>query len=236
MVITPLIRAETWLGAAGWASGSQTCKRHKAGLGAGADEDQDQDQARQGLTGGPDVGKGIAAGGAGKQAEGEQQRERAEARHDDVDVAGAAVVGSRWCAITSAQDDERHELPGEQEGEGVVGEDDKVHGGEEHGVEGQDAAGRLLVRAVADGEQAGAGGAQIGDDEKEGAERVHAEMRADPRQADGQVQGRRGARSVQELHAGNGHRHEADGEADEIDEAAANACRLDGNGEHGGAE
>ena len=25
LVITPLIRAETWLGAAGWASGSQTC-------------------------------------------------------------------------------------------------------------------------------------------------------------------------------------------------------------------
>ena len=25
LVITPLISAETWLGAAGWASGSQTC-------------------------------------------------------------------------------------------------------------------------------------------------------------------------------------------------------------------
>jgi hypothetical protein len=116
----------------------------KACLGAGTDEDKDEDKARQGLSGGPDVGKCIAAGGAGKQARGQ-----------------------------------------DKEAEGVVGQDDKVHGGEVYGVEGQDASWSLLVRAVADGEQAGAGGAQIGEDEKESAERVHAEPRADPRQADG---------------------------------------------------
>ena len=72
------------------------------------------------------------------------------------------------------------------------------------------------MRAVADGEQAGAGAAQIGDEEKEGAERVHAEMRADPRQADGQMQGRHSGRSLQQLHAGGAHDGKTGGEADRV--------------------
>jgi hypothetical protein len=37
------------------------------------------------------------------------------------------------------------------------------------------------MAAVADGEQAGAGAAQIDDRKKERGERIHAKMRADPR-------------------------------------------------------
>jgi len=35
--------------------------------------------------------KGVRAFGSGEQTEGKQQRERAEARHDDIDVACAQI-------------------------------------------------------------------------------------------------------------------------------------------------
>ena len=38
------------------------------------------------------LSEGVAAVGTGQQAEGEQQREGAEARHDDIDVAGAQIL------------------------------------------------------------------------------------------------------------------------------------------------
>ena len=83
---------------------------------------------------------------------------------------------------------QRHELPGDEEGEGVVGQHDEVHAGEKRRIERQHAAGRLLVLAIADGEQAGGGAAEIHDDEKERGERIDAKMCADPRQAEGQAQ------------------------------------------------
>ena len=55
------------------------------------------------------------------------------------------------------------------------------------GIERQHPAGRRLVPAIADGEQAGAGAAEIHDHQKECGERVHAKMRAGPRQPDRQA-------------------------------------------------
>ena len=49
---------------------------------------------------------------------------------------------------------QRHELPGDEEGEGVVGQHDEVHAGEERRIEWQHAPRRFLVLAIADGEQA----------------------------------------------------------------------------------
>ena len=73
-------------------------QRHEAGLRAGAE--QRQAPAPAPASAGDGVrgahgGEGVAAVGPGEQAEGEQQRERAEARHDEIDVAGARVVGDR---------------------------------------------------------------------------------------------------------------------------------------------
>ena len=72
-------------------------QRHQAGLRAGADQREDQHQ--RGEPGGrmrrADGVEGVVAVRAGEQAEGEQQRERAEARHHQIDVAGAQVLADR---------------------------------------------------------------------------------------------------------------------------------------------
>ena len=88
---------------------------------------------------------------------------------------------------------ERHELPGEQEGEGVGGHDHEVHAGEEGWEERQDALRRALVPAVAETVHAGRGAAEIDHREEERSQRVEPEMRADPGQAERQDQRLSGA-------------------------------------------
>ena len=91
--MTPLISADTWLGAAGWASGSQTCSGTSPALEpAPSSASASTSAAVSGVLVAADRREGVAAVGADQQTEGEQQRERAEARHDQVDVAGAGVV------------------------------------------------------------------------------------------------------------------------------------------------
>ena len=69
-------------------------QRHEAGLGAGADERKNKHECgeRRGGVRGANLGEAVAAVRPGKQPEGEQQRERAEARHDQIDVPGLRVV------------------------------------------------------------------------------------------------------------------------------------------------
>ena len=81
---------------------------------------------------------------AGEQAEGEQQRERAEARHHQIDVAGAHVLRDAMVRHHQRPRGERHELPGEQERESIVGKHDQRHAGEKGGIERQHALRRCL--------------------------------------------------------------------------------------------
>ena len=161
-------------------------QRHQARLRAGAEEDQDQDQSGERGGRAAHLGERVSAAAAGEQSEGEQQAERAEARHDDVDVAGAPVLGIAVMRHHQRPGRQRHELPGDEEREGVVGQHDEVHAGQKRRVERQHPAGRLLVRAVAEGKEARAGAAEIGHGEKERGERIDAEIRADPWQAERQ--------------------------------------------------
>ena len=73
-------------------------QRHDAGLRSGADQRENQHQrAERGRRmDGAHLREGIKAVGAGEQAEGEQQSERAKARHDQIDVAGPHVL---WNAM-----------------------------------------------------------------------------------------------------------------------------------------
>ena len=81
---------------------------------------------------------------------------------------------------------ERHQLPREQEAERIVGHHDEVQTGEERGIERQHALRFVLVPAVAERVEAGAGAAQPDHDQEERGERIEPEMRADPGQAERQ--------------------------------------------------
>ena len=169
-------------------------QRHEPGLGAGAEQRENEDKR----AGKPGRGMGcadrverVAAIGPGEQAEGEQQRERAEARHDQVDVARANVAALAMMRHDQRPRGERHELPGGQEGEGIVGEDNKVHAGQEGWIERQHTQRRRLVLSAAKRKQAGGGGTEIDDGEKESRKRVHTKINAEPRQAERQRHGRR---------------------------------------------
>ncbi len=81
---------------------------------------------------------------------------------------------------------ERHELPREQEGIGVGGDEDEVHAREEGGEERQHALRIVLVPAVAERVQARRRRGEVHDDEKERRQRIDMETRADPGQAERQ--------------------------------------------------
>ncbi len=69
-------------------------KRREACLGAGACERENQNQRgeRRGRMSIADVHEGVAAIRTRQETECEQERERAETRHHQIDVAGADVV------------------------------------------------------------------------------------------------------------------------------------------------
>ena len=133
--------------------------------------------------------EGIIAVGAGEQAEGEQQRQRAEARHQQIDVAGAHVLADPMMRDHQRPGGERHEFPRHQEAEGVVRHDDEVHGGEIGGIERQHALRGVLVAAIAEREQARRSAAEIDHHQEKCRQRVDAEMRAQPGQAERQGDG-----------------------------------------------
>ena len=171
-------------------------QRHDAGLRAGADQSEDQHQRaeRGGWMRGAHLRERVKAVGAGEQAEGEQQSERAEARHDQIDVAGAHVLGHAMVRHHQRPRRQRHELPGQQKREGVVGEHDQRHAGKERRIERQHASGRRFVLAVAERKQARAKRAEIDHDQEKGRERIEAQMRAEPGQAERQREADRGRR------------------------------------------
>ena len=133
--------------------------------------------------------EGVAAVGPGEQAEGEQQRERAEARHHDIDVARAHIPRSWSCAMTSAQDDSDMNSQANRKVKASSATTTRIMRGEEQRIERQHALRRPLVLAVAERVEAGGGAAEIDHDQEERGERVEAEMRAEPWQPDGQDQG-----------------------------------------------
>ena len=131
-------------------------QRHEAGLGAGADQRQDQGKRAEhrGRVRRAHLREGVEPVGPREQAEGEQQSQRAEARHDQIDVAGADIVGHAMVRHDQRPRRQRHELPGDEKSEGVVGQHDERHAGEKGRIERQHALRRRLVAAIAEREQA----------------------------------------------------------------------------------
>ena len=135
---------------------------------------------------GADGIEGIAAGRPGQTAEGEQQRHRADRRHDEVEMAARRHSGSVWRAMTSAHEAERHQLPGKQEGVGIVGDQDEVHRRGEQRKQRFDARRQFLGPVETHAVDAGRHHAAIDDDAEEGRQRVQPQVKADRRQADRQ--------------------------------------------------
>jgi hypothetical protein len=134
-----------------------------------------------------DVGKGIAAVGARQQSEGEQERERAEARHDQIDVSRADVIAGAMMRHDQRPRRQRHEFPRHQKREGVVGEHHDAHAGEKRRIERQHPARGILVATVSEREQTGRRRAEIDHSKEKGRQRIETEMRSKPR--DSQWQG-----------------------------------------------
>ena len=208
-------------------------QRHQPGLGAGAQEGKDQDDGRKSAAAGAHVCERVAARAAGQQAEGQQQRERAEARHQDVDVARAGILGIMMVRHHQRPRRQRHELPGGEKAEGIVGQHNEVHAREEQRIEGQHASGRHLVPAVADGEQAGAGAAQVDHHKEECGECIHAKMRAGPRQSHRQSHGLWPTRVEKQVLTAGGQNAEAGEQADAVGHGRGDARSLNQPTENG---
>ena len=160
--------------------------------------------------------RGEVVAAACKQAEGEQQRHCPEARHDEIDVTGASVVPDPVVGHHQRPGAERHELPGQKEGEGIGGQDNQVHARQESRIEGQHPERRGFMAAIADRIKARGRTAQIDDQKEEGRKRIDPEMRAKPGQSHRQRHGagRLGQERI-ECHDAGG---EADNEAKAVDD------------------
>ena len=124
-----------------------------------------------------------------QQAEREQQRERAEACHYEIDVAGPGVARLAMMRHDKRPRCQRHELPAQQIGEGVVGQHHEVHAGEKGREEGKHAVRCGVMMAVAEAIETCRRPTQIDDDEEERGQCIEAEVRAKPRQTDRQGEG-----------------------------------------------
>ena len=105
--------------------------------------------------------EGVTPVRAGEQREGDEQRQRAETRHDQIDVARARVLVLAVMRHHQRPGGERHELPRQQERVGVGGDEHEVHAREEGGKERQHALRIVLVTAVAERVQARGDGGEV---------------------------------------------------------------------------
>ena len=163
-------------------------QRHQACLRARANQRQQQhdhagDHVR--MTG-PHRRKSVVAARSRKQTERQQQRQRAEACHHEIDETGARILRSAMVGHHQRPGRQRHELPRDQEAERVVRQHDEVHAGEIGREERQHAKRRAFMPAIADAVEARRRAAEIDHHEKERGQRVDPEVRAEARQSDRQ--------------------------------------------------
>jgi hypothetical protein len=128
----------------------------------------------------------IAAGRPGETAEGEQQRHRADRRHDEVEMSSPSAFRVGVAGNDQRPRGERHQLPRKQEGVGVVGDQDQVHRRGEQRKQWLDPRRQLLRPVEAHAVDAGRDDAAIDDDAEEGRQRVQPQVKANRRQADRQ--------------------------------------------------
>ena len=152
-------------------------QRNEAGFRSRADQRENEDEAGEPgrRRSRAHRGETVIARGPREQAEGKQQHHRAEARHQQIDEAGVPVFLLVMMRDDKRPGGERHELPGEKKAVGIGREKNEVHAGEKGRKEGQDAAGHLFMRAIAERIKTREHRAEIDDDR----ERSSPERRAE---------------------------------------------------------
>src|SRR5581483_9797061 len=133
--------------------------------------------------------EGVVAVVPGEQAEGEKQRQRAQARHQQIDVSGAEVLRLLVMRHHQRPGAKRHELPRNQKAESVVRQHDEIHRRQISRIERQHAMRRLFVPAIAKGVEARRGAADIDHHEEKSGERIDAKMSTQPRKTERQRYG-----------------------------------------------
>ena len=134
------------------------------------------------------VGEGVVAGVGLQHAEAHQDADRADVRHQQVEIAGAPDLGDAVVGRDQEERRQRHRLPHHHEGVGIVGQHHADHAGEEDVVlQAQQARRRALALAeVAGGEGRDAGRGGADHHQEEGRQAVQPQVEGQRRQADRQ--------------------------------------------------
>ena len=178
--ITALISAETGEGAAGCASGSQTCNGRMPAFAPNpksASRNATVVHARRWLDC-THAREGVVAGARLQHAEAEQDRDRTDVRDEQVQVTRAPNFRVAVIARHEEEGRQRHRLPSHHEGVGVVGQQHERHAGEKHVVVERLQPGRraLAPADVAGGEDGNAGAHAAQQQQEECGKRVEPKM------------------------------------------------------------
>ena len=130
--MTPLISAETGEGAAGCASGSQTCSGSRPALAPKPNSASRNaiERPRAGQHDRAHRAERVVAAAALQHAEAEQDRDRADVRDQQVEESRAADLRNAVIGRHQEERRERHRLPRDHEDVGVVGDQHQRHRGE----------------------------------------------------------------------------------------------------------
>ena len=195
--MTPLIRAETFDGATGWASGSHTWSGDDPGLEAESEEGQEEGRRRPpGSDVRPPHGvervssklvRPVAKAAITPKAR--EDRDGADVGHEEVKEAGLLVGRLLVLEHDEEVGGDRHPLPRHEEEKGVVRQDDEPHSGEKQEEEENEPADGPPFRDSANvpqGIDRGEEAHRADDDEEETGQRIEAEMEGEFRNPDGE--------------------------------------------------
>ncbi len=188
--MTPLISADTGDGAAGCASGNQTCSGRIPALAPNPNSASRNAAVAQWARQRARAHRveREQPGAALQDAEAQQDRDRADVRHQQVQEAGAADL--RNAVLGGHQEVRRqgHGLPRDHERVGVVGQQDEPHAGKEEVVlqPEQPRCGALALAEVTGSEQRHADGGAAEQHQEDPREIVQPDVHRQVRQSDRQ--------------------------------------------------
>ena len=160
----------------------------EARLGARADQRRDEHETRHigRARRGPQAREGKIARATGKPGEGQQERHRADRRHDEIDMPGVAIGGVVVARHHQRPGRQRHQFPEKQKGIDVVGDQNEIHRRREGRKQGLHAGRQFMVAIETEAVNRRRGDADIDDQAEKGGKRVEPQAQARGGQAERQ--------------------------------------------------